>query len=139
MEEEARAVKAEVAWGREHRCQGKAEAYLGWGSKEESRRTRVTGTENAVTTPCSRGSEQASPAMFIARTPEHQNARTSSPEAVGSTLDVRIGKGLRMPWLGQTAGRHMLYHKPGSPKKPSAEGTTPTSVTMATSRAGERS
>lgn len=75
MEEEARAVKAEVGWGREHRCRGKAEAYLGWGSKEESRRTRVTGSENAVTTPCSGGREQASPAVFIARTPEHHHRK----------------------------------------------------------------
>lgn len=67
-------------------------------------------------------------------------SRTSLPEAVvGSTPDVRIGKGPRMPWLGQTAGRRLRYHKPGSCKKQSAEGTRPASVTMATSGAGERS
>lgn len=94
------------------------------GSRGE-RRDQGCRTENAVSAPCSGGSDEASPAAFI--------DGTSSPEdVVSSAPDVRIGKGPRMPWLGQTAGRHMLYHKPGS----HAEGTKPASVSMATSGAG---
>lgn len=108
---------------------GRAEAYLGVRGEQRDQGHR---SENAVSAPCNGGSEEASPAAFI--------ARTSLPEAVvGSTPDVRIGKGPKMPWLGQTAGRRMLYRKPGSCKKPSAEGTRPASVTMATRGAGERS
>lgn len=39
---------------------------------------------------------------------KHHQLRSSPEAIVGSILNVRIGKGPGMPWLGQTARRHWL-------------------------------
>lgn len=60
-------------------------------------------------------------------------------EAGGSSLNRTIRKGPRMPWFGQSAGRHMPVPQARTPKKAPAVTMTLASVTIATSRACNRS